>query len=404
MSWHYSQELAAAYSEGTCLDGEQCAPLKSSPSVVKFSSDASWMDVYRRSLSGTMYARSTASRGEGASMSSVAGFPARIFPPLGVEQASKDHALASGHTWHESSVRYDLATSSWRTHRCLFDEGLPWSSVTLPRWGLMRGGVCWGLTIAERRTEGSEFGSWPTPTARDWKSGKASAETLARNARPLSEMVFWQTPVADDAVNRKSGKVNSRGEPKLSAQVKYPTPRSADYKGEVSKTDCTARRVENGQANLPEFVQELGGQQTRQMWPTPTASEEKYRLQGNSQQSRSLEALARTGRMWPTPRAFMYKDSKHDSGKSNLGEVVWTTPCASDTAHQTKKYKQGGTPTSMQASGALNPDWVEWLMAWPIGWTACEPLATARFQSWLRLHGAFSEAQSETVRIKEGEA
>ena len=36
---------------------------------------------------------------------------------------------------------------------------------------------------------------------------------------------LWQTPVADDAVNRVAGKWNSRGEPKLSAQVlQWPTP------------------------------------------------------------------------------------------------------------------------------------------------------------------------------------
>lgn len=37
---------------------------------------------------------------------------------------------------------------------------------------------------------------------------------------------LWQTPVADDAVNRVKGKINSRGEPKLSGQVMalWPTP------------------------------------------------------------------------------------------------------------------------------------------------------------------------------------
>lgn len=36
------------------------------------------------------------------------------------------------------------------------------------------------------------------------------------------------------------------------------------------------------------------------------------------------------------------------------------------------------------AGGTLNPDWVEWLMGWPPGWTACERLATAKFRSWRR--------------------
>ena len=37
--------------------------------------------------------------------------------------------------------------------------------------------------------------------------------------------------------------------------------------------------------------------------------------------------------------------------------------------------------------GYLSPDWTEWLMIWPIGWTALQPLETDRFRQWLRLHG-----------------
>lgn len=38
-------------------------------------------------------------------------------------------------------------------------------------------------------------------------------------------------------------------------------------------------------------------------------------------------------------------------------------------------------------SGSLNPEWCEWFMGWPIGWTGLQPLATGKFQSWLRAHG-----------------
>lgn len=30
--------------------------------------------------------------------------------------------------------------------------------------------------------------AWPTPTARDWRSGETSPETMERNARPLNEV------------------------------------------------------------------------------------------------------------------------------------------------------------------------------------------------------------------------
>jgi DNA (cytosine-5)-methyltransferase 1 len=47
----------------------------------------------------------------------------------------------------------------------------------------------------------------------------------------------------------------------------------------------------------------------------------------------------------------------------------------------------GGVGRTGPSGGPLNPTWVEWLMGWPLGWTALEPLAMDRFQQWLRLHG-----------------
>lgn len=44
-------------------------------------------------------------------------------------------------------------------------------------------------------------------------------------------------------------------------------------------------------------------------------------------------------------------------------------------------------PTKGGFYGRLNPAWTEWLMGWPIGWTASEPLETAKIQEWWRTHG-----------------
>jgi hypothetical protein len=46
-----------------------------------------------------------------------------------------------------------------------------------------------------------------------------------------------------------------------------------------------------------------------------------------------------------------------------------------------------GEPLPQQVGGPLNPDWVEWLMGWPIGWTALQPLATDKFREWQQQHG-----------------
>lgn len=63
---------------------------------------------------------------------------------------------------------------------------------------------------------------WVTPTATDGHRGIGTVRPHD-TGHPLPQqvaMALWQTPVADDAVNRERGKFNSRGEPKLSAEVK----------------------------------------------------------------------------------------------------------------------------------------------------------------------------------------
>ena len=51
-----------------------------------------------------------------------------------------------------------------------------------------------------------------------------------------------------------------------------------------------------------------------------------------------------------------------------------------------KRNIQSTTNIPLGRSGALNPDWVEWLMGWPIGWTDLKPLEMDRFQKWREAH------------------
>jgi hypothetical protein len=46
-----------------------------------------------------------------------------------------------------------------------------------------------GLTAKSGDGLATAVKKWPTPTARDWRSGKASQATLDRNSRPLNEAV-----------------------------------------------------------------------------------------------------------------------------------------------------------------------------------------------------------------------
>lgn len=60
-----------------------------------------------------------------------------------------------------------------------------------------------------------------------------------------------------------------------------------------------------------------------------------------------------------------------------------------DAGHWTRIMKGG-------FYGRLNPAWTEWLMGWPIGWTASEPLATDKIQEWWRTHGGCCAEPSNT--------
>jgi hypothetical protein len=71
---------------------------------------------------------------------------------------------------------------------------------------------------------------------------------------------------------------------------------------------------------------------------------------------------------------------------------TWPTPAARDYRSPNKKSysERGGGKKGEQlpnsVGGQLNPTWVEWLMGWPIGWAALEPLAMDRYHEWLRQH------------------
>ncbi len=69
----------------------------------------------------------------------------------------------------ELLVKYDQERHSWKTHQCLLSEDLQWSSVILPKWGIMQGGVCLEVTPFAGYIIGNGAGYLPTPKAGDYK-------------------------------------------------------------------------------------------------------------------------------------------------------------------------------------------------------------------------------------------
>jgi len=53
----------------------------------------------------------------------------------------------------------------------------------------------------------------------------------------------------------------------------------------------------------------------------------------------------------------------------------WPTPLRSEAfgGIRTRRFSQGGAPLSFVLGGRPNPDWLEWLMGFPPGWTDYGP-------------------------------
>ena len=101
----------------------------------------------------------------------------------------REGGVTSRAKWHELSVRYDRATSSWRTHRSLWDEDLSACSLTLPTWGLMRNGVLWERQTWAHHTTGKDVGLWPTPRKQMTRPCKPRLNLKNQHKSNLEEVV-----------------------------------------------------------------------------------------------------------------------------------------------------------------------------------------------------------------------
>lgn len=161
------------------------------------------------------------------------------------------------------------------------------------------------------------------------------------------------------------------------------SPRNEDRSTEIESTSTThnVRTVSDGR-----------------LYPTPKASDSNpcgamAMLRYNERTGRKTlitEAVKRS--MWPTPCARDWKgaSSGFQAGKDLPGFVKrWPTPAAQDAKNSTLPPSQAGRDSipgallqsGQSPGGQLNPQWVEWLMGYPIGWTELSVSAMQWFQS-----------------------
>jgi hypothetical protein len=104
------------------------------------------------------------------------------------------------------------------------------------------------------------------------------------------------------------------------------------------------------------------------MWPTPTAEQA-----GEGQLLNKLTAKDGTSPK-QGERAYNPETGRHVQVTLNRAVKMWPTPTANEDACGTpngKMQKMRGNHPDVRNTGVgtLNPQWVEWLMGYPEGWT-----------------------------------
>lgn len=335
MSWLFSQALAGAFSEATCSDGGQSAPLKSNPIPQAYCSTDKMTAYSRLSRFGMTYAPLTGDYGAALLTWYLEASRARTSARQVKVPALMAPALDSGGKCTELSMKYDLNSHSWKTHLCLWEEDLPESSVTLPKSGTMRNGLCWERTTWEPRTSVNASGYlvWiGMPTA----SGKKRSEKFREGNKLPNPHEFVEM---------------------------FPSPLASDHK----------RRGPNSkQQGLSEFVR---------MFPTPPAS-----CGGKESNRKTGKKLITVVSQFPTLR------TKGMCGGTGSFQKMEALEAEGIVTTEERKQMTAGN------GGQLNPPWTEWFLGWPLEWTALKPLAMDKFRQWRQQHSGFCSDVSNLER------
>lgn len=235
------------------------------------------------------------------------------------------NAAGCGTTWPASLAKLDHATSSWKTAQHSLLGGWVEFSQTWPRWGLMRGGECWERQTLAHRTNGSASGLRRTPSA---SVIDAKSNVVKLTGRTPQDP---QVGLADQVMAME--------------RAKLPTPTAC---GNHNRNGASGDSLATAVA----------------MSLTMTCLE-------------STDAQTAKARMYPTATATAYKGWSPNHNRAHTDDRL-------DYTIEREAHQPGQQTPPMR----LNPDWVEWLMGWPIGHTDLKPLETARFREWQQQHGS----------------
>ena len=139
----------------------------------------------------------------------------------------------------------------------------------------------------------------------------------------------------------------------------------------------TATIADHGGPNQRDSSGRPGLEMAARLWPTPRANDAEKRGNISQNPRNGLPGAV----LWPTPRARDGKDTitippsrVSEPGKDSLStriarDLLLTPKANCGTGPSNCETRQGSPDLQTVCGGTLNPDWVEWLMAFPPGWT-----------------------------------
>ena len=256
-------------------------------------------------------------------------------------------------------AKYDQNTRLLKMFQLSLFEEEPESLETLPKSGMTVNGKLWEQTMWAHPTGGNESGLWLTPTVIQIKPRTPEKMALKEKKRNAS----GRETVPPGTLQEQVGMSEEKPLSDMRLSKMWPTPATKGYgHGSEGQYQNLYKKMMQGEITKEEMEIMITGKlenhrsykKMQKMWPTPQSRDYK----GPSGRSMKGEEndLPNAVKMWPTPRASEWKDVGPVGSKSHTHMDKRDYLCA--------KVKDPEQPT-----GSLNPQWVEWLMGYPIGWT-----------------------------------
>ena len=398
--------------------------------------------VFQTLLSGLTCEPLTAARFMAEWTESLAVSHAQTYPLPDAKLGSTETPVGCISSTCESFAKFSHDGSLLRTSRqfSLFQQEEPYSE-NLPRSGSMRNGELFERPMLARRIDATGHSFWPTSRTQDAKHGECTDYELSRDSgkdllHVAVERLNWPTLRGEDSEScgNHPGAVDSL----TGATRQWATPNAHDGRrpgvdehstqgGNLSRDAAvwTTPQAHDAAGGNPERVGRFGTKHGGAnladdvtLWKTPdvpnggrTMSAEDVAANGSTDKGKrqvGLENQARFAKFaatsstpiadataaltaresaWPTPKARDSKSAEGEAGMMRHSTDLNVMACHSfHQAPATPPHGSESSPSGPTSRRRLNPNFVDWLMSLPPGWTDYAPVETELWFCKVRMH------------------